>query len=485
MFKDRERRSRFLGRKEVGVMAASGVSEKIADIVGKENVKSGAAALSPYFEGGVKETGLTAVLPADEYDLTDVMEVAFKRKTPVFSVRREKMDPSLASRQGLLIDLSRMKKIKMVDRRNLMANVFAGVTFEELDVELRKEGAKLLTPAVARSRSVLRSYMDRDVLNGNAVYRFPNLSIFHAALSDGRIWVSGSQQMTSEGDVDFREDQGPQFSLFFGASEDIFGIPFYGIVYIYPIRETRRVLAFGFDELEPAKDLAQKLNRDEHCFECVTANARYLSTLLSKDRDAAEKLMQKLPAWSTVISLEHRTELVDLWEKYVREGAAKLGAKEVNGELTDMMDAKFQVPWYTFDRDYLRGGLRVIDHYDYYKRAPGLFADIRKIAESKGFAAADIGQVLVPVYFGGSTYCETDLYYDPSSEAESEKASAVVKEACGKLLDEGSFIDRPTGEVAKMVYGRVNEGLLKVLKTFKNIVDPAGIMNPDQLLEGV
>jgi len=36
-----------------------------------------------------------------------------------------------------------------------------------------------------------------------------------------------------------------------------------------------------------------------------------------------------------------------------------------------------------------------------------------------------------------------------------------------------------------MVFERVSEGYLKVLKTFKNVVDPDGLMNPEQLLEGV
>jgi FAD/FMN-containing dehydrogenase len=395
------------------------------------------------------------------------------------------MDAALASREGLLIDLARMDGIKEVDRRNLMAHIFAGVTYEKLQEECLKNDCKLLMPAAATSRSVLRSYLDRDILNGNAVYRFPNLSIFHAMLSDGRIWVSGSQQLTAEGIADFREDQGPQFSLFFGASEDIFGIPFYGIVYTYPLREERRVLLFGFDKPEAAAQLAYKANRDEHCFECITANSRYLSALLAKDAGEAEELRKKLPAWTTVLSLEHHVELVDLWEKYVGEDAEKLGAQPLMGEIIELMDAKFKRPWYVFDRDYLRGRTTLIDHYDFYKRAPGLLAKVRETAASKGYAEDEVGQVMIPVYFGGSCYCESDLYFDPADEAEAAKVADVYTAAYEGLLDEGTFVDRPTGEAAKLVFARANEGYLKVLKTFKNIVDPAGLLNPEQLLEGV
>ncbi|MEW6554702.1 MAG: FAD-binding protein [Actinomycetota bacterium] len=466
-------------------MAVADITGELAEFVGKDNVKTGAAALAPYFADPVKETGLVLVRPADEYELAEVADAADRAKMPLFSVRREKMDNGLASRKGLLIDLSRMDSIKELDRRNLMAHIFAGVTYEQLDKELRKMGCKVLNPANATSRSVLRSYLDRDVLNGNAVYRFPNLSIFHAVLSDGRIWVSGSQQMTAEGIADFREDQGPQFSLFFGASEDIFGIPYYAIVYIYPIREKRRVLLFGFDELEPAAQLAYKVNREEHCFECVTANSRYLSVLLGKDAGAAASLREKLPPWTTAISIEHHTELVDLWEKYVRADAESSGAKEIDGELAQMMDDKFQKPWYIFDRDYLRGRTTFIEHYDFYKRAPGLLAAVRDIAQSKGYAADEVGQALIPTYFGASCYCESDLYFDPADEAEAAEAADIYRSSYAKLIDERSFIDRPTGEAAKMVYGRADAGFLKILKTFKNVIDPSGLMNPEQLLEGV
>ncbi|NPV58734.1 MAG: FAD-binding oxidoreductase [Actinobacteria bacterium] len=466
-------------------MVAADIIRELEEIVGKGNVLRGASALAGYFEDAPKETNLVAVRPADEFDLGEVAGLASRSRTPMYSVRREKMETSLASSDGLLIDLGRMDGIKEIDRRNLMAHIYGGVTYERLQEECLKKDCKLLLPAAARSRSVLRSYIDRDVLNGNAVYRFPNLSIFHAVLADGRIWVSGSQQMTSEGIADFREDQGPQFSLFFGASEDIFGIPFYGIVYTYPLREERRLLLFGFDQAEPASRLAYKVNRDEHCFECITANARYLSALLAKNAGEAEELRGKLPPWITAISLEHHVELVDLWEKYVRQDADALGAKPIDGELVELVDKKFHEPWYIFDRDYLRGRTSVIDHYDFYGRAPGLLARVREVAKAKGYAEDEVGQVMIPVYFGASCYCESDLYYDPKSEGDLEKVTAVRSEAYRMLLDEKSFVDRPRGEVARMVYERVDEGFLKVLKTFKNIVDPDGILNPEQLLEGV
>ncbi|MDI6874987.1 FAD-binding oxidoreductase [Candidatus Solincola sp.] len=466
-------------------MRVGTVLEEIRDIVGPQNVSREASAIGKYYQESGEGSRLTLVRPADEYELSEVMVLAEREKIPVYSVRREKMEGAPPPGEGLLIDLSRMDGIKEIDRRNLMGHIYAGVTYERLQEECLKRDCKLLLPAAAESRSVLRSYLDRDILNGNAVYRFPNLSIFHAVLSDGRIWVSGSQQLTAEGIADFREDQGPQFSLFFGASEDIFGIPFYGIVYLYPLREERRVFLFGFDSLEPALELAYKVNREEHCFECLTANSRYLSVLLSRDAEGAEALRAKLPPWVTALSMEHHVELVDLWEKYVRADAEALGARELDAELAAAMDARFKRPWYLFERDYLKGRTAVIQHYDFKKRAPGLLSGLRELASARGYPAEEVGQALIPVYFGGSFYCETDLYFRPADEAERARVEETVREGYRYLLDESSFVDRPRGEVAEMVFARTDPGFLKVMRTFKNIVDPAGIMNPGQLLKEV
>jgi FAD/FMN-containing dehydrogenase len=169
----------------------------------------------------------------------------------------------------------------------------------------------------------------------------------------------------------------------------------------------------------------------------------------------------------------------------VRADADSFGGRELDAELATMMDKRFQQPWYVFDRDYLKGRTTFIEHYDFYERAPGLLAAVREEARSRGYADDEVGQVLVPVYFGASCYCESDLYFDPSDEAEAERAAEIYRAAYARLIDERSFIDRPTGEAAKMVYERADEGFLKILKTFKNVIDPSGLMNPEQLLEGV
>lgn len=461
-------------------MSLETLKRELVEIVGGEWVRSGPNALKSYFEDPIKDCKLTVVMPDNEFDLSEVMVAANEENCPVFSVRREFLDESLAAKEGILLDLSRMNEVRNVDRRNLMAHAYTGVTFEQLQKACLEKECKVLLPAAATSKQVLRSYIDRDVLNGNGGYRFPNLSIFHAAIADGRIWVSGNQQMVAEGISDFREDQGPQFSLFFGASEDIYGVPFYGIVYTYPLREMRRCLAFSFDSLEKAGKFAWHCSREEHVFEVITANQRYLGTLLGKDAADADKIASGLPQWITFISMEHRKELVELWTKYNTENAALYGGKPFEDGILEKLDKKYSEPWYVWDRNYYKGRTSLVTHYDFYKNIDNLSAGIRKTLAGEGFD--DVGQAFIPVYFGGAVYCETDIYFKAD---EKEKAKKARMEAYKYVIGEKSFVDRPNGDVAAYLYPKVDDGYKKLVRYVKEIVDPKGILNPGQLMEGV
>lgn len=180
-------------------MAVEVPLKRIQDLIGKENVGTGASSLAPYLRTKGLASRLTLVTPTSKEQLSDVMNLANDSGIPVFSVRREYIDDQvIGAEEGLLIDLKKMDEIRQIDPRNLMAHLEAGVTFEQLKEELERENLRLLMPAAAESHSVIRSYLDRDILLGSVCYRQPNLSVFHAVTSDGRIWKSGSHQLTDE-----------------------------------------------------------------------------------------------------------------------------------------------------------------------------------------------------------------------------------------------------------------------------------------------
>jgi FAD/FMN-containing dehydrogenase len=461
-------------------------AKELKRLLGEKNVSAGRGVLTAYFAEPLDGADLIVVKPQSVDQLSDVAAFSYENEVPLFSVKRKTDGGNLAGKKGILVDLSALNKIKKIDVRNLTANVYAGVTFEQLSAELAKTNQRLLFPIAGTSPSIVRSYMDRDVLLGEGGYRHPHISVFHAMMADGQVWVSGSQQLTDEGHADFREDQGPQFSPFFGASEDIFGIPYYGLVYTYPNREERRLVAFGFDELGPAKDLLYKVSRAEWCFESFAANERYLSIVLAGgDAGAVAGIKKKLNPWTVVFTMEHYKDLVDLWERYIKEAAKDLGGKALKGQVPEMCEKALAKPWNLYDRDFFKGRTRDVNCYNYFKNVPDSFAAIDEAVASAGLKSEDVGKVVLPIYFGASAYCEADLYFDPAAE----KAAGAVEEACLKsyeaLIDDKAFIDRPRGKVAEMLYSKMDPSYVNMIKLFKRTVDPKGLLNPDQLLEGV
>ncbi len=454
------------------------LTDGLREILGSEGVRSGPEALRPYIDGGGKSTGLIRVLPSDTDQALEVMEFAAAKKLEVFSVRTRYMPDGLEKRSGILIDPARMDYIKNVDARNMMAYIGAGVTFEKLQPHLESAGMKALMPACAESPYVVRSYIDRDILIGAMANRAYQLSIFHALLADGRLWVSGSQQMAEEGHADFREDQGPQLSPFFGASEDIFGIPVYGVVYIYPAREERRVMAFGFNELEKAVDFTYKVCREDHCFEIAGADARFWSVMAGPEK--ADGLLSSLPPWTVLLSIEHHRELVEMQAGMVESDASSLGGKPLGEDVTSTLGSLLGKPWYRWDRDHHRGATLPVSCYTFAEHVSGALA-----AGTQAAAASDLdpaGSLFVPVYFGGAFYCESDIYFDPEN---SERAHGAWRSAYGVILDNDFLVDKPKGELASMVFSRAKPSYLEMIKRVKRILDPEGRLNPGQLLEGV
>lgn len=459
-------------------MNASAITE-LKRLIGEANVREGASAVKPYFPDVDPGGNLVLATPETPAGLSDVAYYCHNNGINIYSVKRVAHGKELAGKDGVLIDTLKLTEIKKIDSDNLAAFIYGGVTFEQLTAELNKYDRRLLLPISGETPYVLRSYMERDTLMGEGGNRHPHVSIFHAMMANGEKWVSGSQQMTDEGHADFREDQGPQYSPFFGASEDIYGIPYYGIIYAYPRRELRRALGFTFDNPQAAADFLYKINRAEWCFESVGMNTAMLSTVLADgNASEADKLRGELAPWTVYVSIEQYAKLVELWTTYIGETASGFGGKPASEELVGKMEKAAQKPMYLYNRNYLKGRTTKIDCYQYAKNVSSAFDVIDKNVAN----AEDLGKLILPVYFGANMNVEADIFH---SAADVDAADAAALKAKTALLDAKAFFDRPRGDFANLLYSRADKGLVDMLKLFKNIVDPKGTLNPGQLMEGV
>ena len=295
-----------------------------------------------------------------------------------------------------------------------------------------------------------------------------NLSVFHAILPSGKKWVSGTQQLVVDG-ANFREDGGPQISPIFGGSEDIFGIPVFGIVYIYPRKQERQVFAYGFKRLEDAIEFTCTVSRNEHCFEIAGGDKTWWSSIAGQPLD--------LPQWTVLMSLEQHQKLVANQATQVAALAKKFGAKTLDKERTATLGLTLRRPWYLTDRTQAGGHIEAVRCYALTKKVAALF-------EAAGEALQDLplGRGFIPVYFGSSFFCECDIHHAREDMA---TAKELRLNAYAKVLEQRALIDRGSGALAQMVYGQTNPVTLTLVKNFKRMLDPDNLLNPGQFMEGI
>jgi FAD/FMN-containing dehydrogenase len=452
------------------------VLTRAARIVGDSNIGPG----DDYFRGNGQSPSLKAAKAGSPEEIQDLVSLAAEQGFSIYTVRGRFAPSSIRNMDGLLLDLSRMDGIIELDARNMKARIEAGVTYEQLSEAVEPEGLQVLLPISATSRSVLRSNIDRDVLLGGSSFRKSSISVFKAVLGNGEVWGSGTQQLGSEGRPDFGEDQGPQLSGAFSASEDVFGIPFQCTVYLYPKYEDRKVLLFGFAERQGALDFIKTVARREHCFQCAGADPAYWGALTGRDGLSCvenTELFSHWP-WSVVLSLEHVKKLVDFLDGAVHEEASSFGGEPIDGAPRELAAAALDEPWYRWDYDTMSGDSHVVDYFC-YPRSAGEFFDTagKAIGTPDGVA---LGHVVVPVSFGGSMFCETVLYTRPE---DFRKAKEPALAAYRAVFEKGAVIDRPTGDLAAWMFQQADPGYNRVLRILKKQLDPCGVLNPGALLK--
>ncbi|MDI6873410.1 FAD-binding oxidoreductase [Candidatus Solincola sp.] len=452
------------------------VAEDLREALGPGIASDDPRELAAYFHDPPTRLDLTLVKPRDSFQLSDVASWCYSRGVPIYTHRRGYLSPEIASSGGVLVDLSGIDRIVRIDEENLLAFVEYGVTFERLKEELDRRGLRILMPAAATSSSIVRTYLDRDVILANGATRPYQFTTFHAILADGRLWMSGTDQYTPDGHSEFREDLGPMYSNFFHASEDVFGMPYAMKAWIYRRWEERRVTAYAFREAVPAVEAARLASRHDQVFECVVADRRYLSVLLTRSPSEADALAAELPPWSVVFGFDNHPELVEIWDRQTREMAEGLGGERQEGELASLMREKFEWPWYVRDRAHYRGAVETVECFTFARKVAPLFEVVAEAAE--GY---ELGRVAIPSYYGAAFYCETDIYHRPDDRGLSEPWFRAYRE----VLDRGAHVGRPRGEVARLVYSRLDPENIRMIRQLKQVLDPKGLLNPGQLMEGV
>ena len=144
--------------------------EELIEIVGAENVTNNSETLTAYssdnsFVPPVRPAYVVKPEKADEVQaIVRWANQALRPLVPVSSGPPHFRGDTVPVIGGsIIVDLSRMKRVVRVDRRNRVAMVESGVTFDELIPELEREGLGVYLPlAPRRGKSVVGSMLERE-----------------------------------------------------------------------------------------------------------------------------------------------------------------------------------------------------------------------------------------------------------------------------------------------------------------------------------
>ncbi len=463
------------------------------------NVTDDPAVLSQFTSCDGFVSGFIPFCKADienKEQLSKLVTWANETKTPLIPVSsREKHRhggtvPAIPG--AVMVDLSGMKKVLSVNRVMRMAVIEPGVTYSQLQAELKKEGLMIDTSLAPRAeKSVLASLLETESrLNPNCQWSsIEPLRCTEVTWGDGVTMLTGD---AANGPPDLEKQHklenwqinsgGPDrldYIRFLTGAQGTTGIVTWASIRcaILPDVHEQRIVAS--DDFNKLIDFLYSLTRIRFSDSMYILSASAFAALMGCDTKG-------LPAYICLISAAGRpvlgAERADAHIKYFERSAQSLGLSclssisGLKGE--DIMERAFspcKEGAYWKDSPY--GAAADVFFQTTLERVP-IYTDIAyKLADKMGFPATDLGVYVQPRHQGVNVHCEFILFYDPQN---SEKAKSFFDALAPALAHEDAYFYRPYGDWARLQLNK-DAASASVMTRLKNVFDPNGIMNPGRL----
>ncbi|MGA3127754.1 MAG: FAD-binding oxidoreductase [Candidatus Korobacteraceae bacterium] len=483
-------------------------NEALVEIAGSENVSDDPEILNGYAADcsyAARRTPWFVVRPKTVQEVQALVTWANETETPLIPVSSGAPhfhgDTVPSAPEGVIVDLSRMKDIMRIDRRNKIVIIEPGVTYAELQPALAKEGLRISRPLLPRAnKSVIASLLERQP---TLIPRF-NFSLPEPLRACGVVWGSGEVAFTGEagnGPMDLEQQwkrgvaqvdpKGPNATdlmrLLTGAQGSM-GIVVWASVKCELIPSVRKYVFVPAESIEHLIDFCYKLERIRLGDEVMVVNAAQLATMLGSHAEEIKALKEDLPAWTVIIGLagtahfpEERVQVQELELKRLVQqcGMELLGGmpKVSTSRIASAVESCSAEPYFKFT---YKGACQDIFFLTTLDKTPQFIETVFSIASRLKYSTSDIGIYIQPQHQGVSQHVEFNLPFDPSDRRESEKVKQVYTEASQALIAQGAYFSRPYGSWAELVYSR-DADATRVLRTVKQIVDPKNVLNPGKL----
>jgi FAD/FMN-containing dehydrogenase len=480
--------------------------EDLVKIVGTENVFDDPKTLEEY---GKDESFVHpmrpryVVKPRNAEEVQGIVRWANETLTPLVPVSSGSphfRGDTVPSAGGVVVDLTRMKRVLRVDRPNRVAMVEPGVTFGEVIPALEKEGLGAYLPLVPRStKSVVGSMLEREPITMPRHHwdaQDPLLCI-EVVFGTGDVFRTGSaagmgtlEEQWKVGKAQLRPMGPSQADLqrVVQGSQGTMGIVTWATMKCRLSPEIKKVFLVASRKLEPLIDLSYRLLRIPLGDECLILNDHSLASLMAKGAGGVVPLREGLPSWVLFLSIEGYgvlpEEKVAYQEGDFRAMAQQVGVEPVNKvggvmaeEVAEVLSKPSAEPYWKLK---FKGGSHDLFFITTLDRSPDFVKAMYGQAEACRYPVSDIGVYIQPMVQGCSCHCEFTLSCDRNSPQEVEKVKGLVTGWSTALANMGGFFSRPYGAWADVAYRRDAE-TTAALRKVKGIFDANNIMNPGKL----
>jgi glycolate oxidase len=411
---------------------------------------------------------------------------------------------SVPLHSGIVLDLSGMNRIIEINEQDWYAVIEPGVTYYTLQQALQEKGLRLMAPfGVPAKRSVLTSYLERDVMLAAAHSEYGNYLIMDTELilPEGQVLRTGNWNLGGNPGGFYGPGLNMLYKLWTG-SQGTLGIFTKMVVSVQHLSPQRKLYFIPCDSTENIPEVVKHIQRKEIGWECFGLNRFNMAALLNDEWEVPQQfpvsskpsarfahLQNSLPAWTIIIGLSGAPYFADEKIAYEEEALRKLCselhvpvAAEMPG-LPDLQEVFLREsirPWGILKKFNFRGAVHDLSFKVPLNRLPAIEFTVSETFKNNRYQEQDIGGYFVVIERGRGIHCEFDIHCDPHNAAEQERIKKLWLTASASLMDSGALFDRPYGDWAEMVYARAPEYAAK-LKQIKKEMDPQGILNPGKL----
>lgn len=390
---------------------------------------------------------------------------------------------------GIILDLSRMKKIIAIHKSDKRVQLEPGVTYAEIVEPLAKEGLFVSTPLFPHpQKSVMTSAMENEVL---ANPKFEYNEVFQTSemiLPTGELFYTGTAIAPGHVGRGIPELCIPSNRLFKGAQGTL-GVITYSFLKVEHVPPMDKAAFIAFDKLSDIESFIYKLARLNLGNECFILNNLNVAAIFAESDDDIALLSEEIPPYVLALVMSGGQYFPEEKIAYEEEALLEL-ARELNLKIQFSMPgiiggaarlvSMLRKPWdkETYWKFRYKGACQDLYFLTTMEKAESFTAAVKGVAAKYGLG--DLGVYVQPIERGRAVQCSYHFYYDSANQIETQKVQKAWLEGSAVALDMGGLFVNPYGAQADMVFTRAAKWG-NVLKVVKNAFDPNDIMNPGKL----